>query len=276
MAWISNGCVALENGASIHFDEIFPVKIIYPMVLMSNSTVYNLILNAFVTENNGTKVNNINNIIYAWCTRIHKPFVCLKIENNTYIIHNDNTISDPFSENKMIEEINFLIVDGNISDNMIIYTSDNMIMIKNSFVHTLIDIDCQHIQTNIIGNILEIYLLKNNDIILYHFDIATNICEAKKKYILGFDVYKTVNNYLIGHDGSVYRVDINCVDNEQITVLEMETTYKIRDIMMTDNILLITFDHKILKYDRKKKEIMLLGSCGSFFLHYNSTKSAKM
>jgi hypothetical protein len=48
MAWINCDNIVLENDCELYFDDIFPVKILYPMVLMSNSTVYNISCNNFV------------------------------------------------------------------------------------------------------------------------------------------------------------------------------------------------------------------------------------
>lgn len=245
------------------------------MVLMSDSTVYNVSTNTFITGKDGTKVSNVDNIIYAWSIGNLIPFVYLEIENNTYITNNNIIASSPFSENKLIREIYFLFVDNQISSEKIIYENDNTVMIKNFSIHTLIDIDCQHIETNIIDNILEIYLLKNDNIILYHFDTATNTFVVKKIYSTNNNIYKNVRNYLIGLNGSLHRVDI-CTNYEQTTITEIKTAHKICDIMITNNILLTTHDGEILKYDRKNNVIRSLGSRGSFCLHYNSTKSAKI
>jgi hypothetical protein len=146
-------------------------------------------------------------------------------------------------------------------------------------VHTLIDIDCQHIQTNVIGNTLEIYLLKNNNINIYHFYMTTNLFDTKNIYKIDINIHKNLRNYLIGSDGQLYHIDIGTNYN-QTTIIPIETTYKIYDIVRMDdilnNMLLTTIDQEILKYDCKNNEITPLGLYGVFCSRYNSTKSEKM
>lgn len=266
MAWINREVIVLESGQSLSFDNIFPIKILYPLVLMSDSTVYNICCGKFVTMSDGTKTSNVSDIIHAWIngreSNQRKLITYLKIENNIYFVEKTSVYDNIFSSNKMITEINCITINNKFSTYTCIYTENNTIMVKNFLVYTSIDDDCQHIQTNVIGDTLEIYLLKNNNIKIYHFDMTTNLFDTKKIYETDINVHKNLRNYLIGLDGSLYRIDIS-TDYNQTMIVPIETTYKIYDIVpmndIPNNMLLSTIDQEILKYDCKNNVIVPLG-----------------
>lgn len=273
MAWINNNAIVLECGRILSFDNIFPIKILYPLVLMSDSTVYNIYNHSFILTKNDTKVKNVNDILYSCMDEFQEQiFNILKIKNSMYCVNYIGHITSLEST----KNIHFIIY-----DDIIVYTEKNVVIVGGKAVstYTAIDIDCQHIQTNMLHNSLEIYLLKNNNVILYHFDIFTNEYHIKKTYNININIFKLIKDYFIGNDGSFYYIDV-AVNYKRTAITKIHTTYRICDIMVADihlkHILLLTFNHEILKYNCHNCEMKLIGSDGLFCLSYNNTKSAKL
>lgn len=290
MAFISNNEIILENGQKILFDDIFPVKILYPCALMSNATVYNLVRKQFVKTRDNLNVSNVCDIFSGYINGnsqhigSRKIGVVIKLSNdNIYSLDGSkNIVSGGCFPYKNVSEINCLVFDNVIKKDTYIYThTNNTIYVKNGNNTTIIDNNCIHIQTNVVANtnynLLEICLIKNNNIKIYHYWIDTCIVTLKQKFVTGINIHKSIRNYLIDIDGFFYRINIVSYANFAIT--KIETKYKFYDVIMADyccsSFLLQCFDQTIIKYYICSGTFHSLEMSGSFCLSNNKTKSVR-
>lgn len=286
MACISDGTIVLENGQTVSFEGIHPVRILYPCVLMDNSTVYNLVLEKFIMTADGKYVDNIIDIFYSYIngsTVYNQQHMVIFIKLKNGILHclqqHFNIMNDHhfYSGKQNINQVNALKHNGRLLSQIIIYTIDDKVVVKNYSKRTVIDNNCCHIVTNVSDNMLEILLLKNNKIKVYSFDLTTNLFVLKKKISVGFNVHKIVRQYLIDADGQLYFIAVPNYD--QVTITVIETEYKICDMMpidyTLDNFLLLSLDGEVIKYERISNKMTVLNVNGTFSLNYANTKSAK-
>lgn len=283
MALISDGAILLENGQTVRFESIHPVKILYPFVLMDDLTVFNLIYEKFITTDDGKCVDNTNDIFYSHiygCTGKSCIAFFVKLKNDTihFLNHNSNIISSNyFYEGKQNINNIYALHDGILLTKILIYTSDDKLILKNYLERIIIDDNCSHIVTNISDSWLEISLLKNDNIKVYTIDLDTNLLVLKKEIGLDFNVHKIFRQYLIDMSGKLYFVDIP--NYKQISITEIKTEYKICDMMpidySLDSFLLLSWDGKIIRYNSINNEMLILNLSGSFSLNYVGTKSAK-
>jgi hypothetical protein len=283
MACINDGAIVLQNGAVINFEGIFPVKILYPYVLMDNSTVYNLIYNKFIVDTDGKYVDNIIDIFYSYINGLYRKqcmAIFIKFKNGTLkcLTHGSSIISDHhfYTGIRNINSVNALH-NGTLISKIIIYMCDDELIVENYSKHTIVDDNCCHIVTNISDHLLEISLLKNNNIKVYSFDLTTNLFVLKKEINVGFNVHKIVRQYLIDTNGRLYFVAVP--NYQQVTITLIETEYKICDMMPIDyslnKFLLLSCDGKIIRYNSVSNKMIALNLSGFFSLNYGSAKSAK-
>lgn len=274
MAYISDGAIVTENGNRIYFENIYPIKICYPFALMSDQTVYNC-FTAGLDKN-----FKINDIFYCYGNDYHNnhnKVTCIaKIDSNCY--HLDyrkyKMPSTVFSTNMNITEVNVI----NCS-NIIIYTEDDIIKIRDDTRLASLDENCQILQMNKKGESLIIYLLKNNRIKIYNYVIHDTIANLIQTTDTRININKNIRNYFIDHDGLLYVLVIDDNAPFSVTIKVIATEYRFCDMniscILLKKFLLLTFDGTVVSYDGSNT-FTVIDRCGSFCLKKNQTKSAKV
>lgn len=287
MAFIKDNKVVLKSGENIIFDDVYPIKIIWPVVLMSNrTTVYNCITCDYVVLSGDSMINDI---FYCYGEKLddtdNKIGIFIIVNNSIHFLKfQKNSIASvdyakiifpcgyEYDQNTVITELIFLKDPANI----IIYSANNAMYIKNCSNHTVIDKNCGYILSDKVDGILKIYLLKNNHIRVYSYDIGANLVKLKQEIPTHIDVNKNIRSHMIDHSGLLHCINI---DDNQIVINKIKTEYRFYDItisnLQANKFLLLTFDDAVISYDGCNTFVMLSKS-GSFCLKKNLIKSARV
>lgn len=277
MAFISDGSIVLECGRVISFENIFPIKIVWPYALMSDYTAYNIIEDTNMRSGSGTRAK-IDDIFYICIDGCDQKLMCYaKINVCAYFVNSSINLvsSECFYHKRNITSMN--LVKKSDGDYTSIFSDDKVVLVENNSVFSALDKNCKYIHTNITGHVLQIYLLKKRCIKIYDLCIDTNIVTLKQTINMHVIVNKCIKHYFIDDDGLLYVIVID--DNGGVGINKIETEYRFYDInptdLMLDKFLLLTFDNIVVSYGGNNT-FTSLDKYGRFCLEKNQTKSAKI
>lgn len=280
MAYIKSGAIILKGGRQVVFDDIYPIKISYPFVLMSNYSLYNLLISNFIKLDDDYKIDDIYTAYH--CDAVSVVLCLIKTGDDKYIFINCTcgVMSKTILSYGKIDDVNIVGPTGKI----VIYTVGNTIKIKNYSSYNTIcasNYYCKCIKITQHVDLLKIYLFDNNHVKQYDYELNTNIVTLVQEIDTKVNIYTNIKNYIIDENGLLYHVAIN--DNA-IDINNIVTEYRFCDMIIADTIvshtsihlLLLDYNQFIISFDGDKFTLLDNSGTAQFCLKSNKTKSARI